>query len=190
MTNMRFSQMQLPGCQATGREPKVTDLICLSAIDLLGVVGSRRGACVAIRRSTHNTSVLANPACLVSARHMCVIAIQARFLETAPRAVAKHQGAFVFQSPVSGVYKSEYYTRARYERHVCSQPNVRVLSCGNPIHGGSHQRTIPEASNLKPIPKPCDLQLRIPEHLGAEARMRARIGPKPSAETCARSRAA
>ena len=116
MTNMRFSQMQLPGCQATGREPKVTDLICVSAIDPLGAVGARRGACVAIRRPTHNTSVLASPGCLVSARHMCVIAIQARFLETAPRAVAKRQGAFVFQSPASGVYKSEYYTRVRYER--------------------------------------------------------------------------
>ena len=78
MTHMCLRQM--PGSQGAGRHPKCMIVICINSFDLLGVAGSRRGTCVGIR-TTPNASIVADPDCLVSATHMCVIPRQ----EKAPR---------------------------------------------------------------------------------------------------------
>ena len=86
--------------QAAGRRPKFTVLICVNAIRLLGLAGSRCGAHVA-RRTTQNTSTVADTGCLVSAKHTCVLSIKARRSEIAPwgyRRTPSHMS--VFQNPV------------------------------------------------------------------------------------------
>ena len=77
-------------------------------IHLLALASSGRSAWVAIRRTTQNIPTLADPGCLVSATHMCVIPIQARSSEIASRGHRRTPShTSVFQNPVSRVCSSE-----------------------------------------------------------------------------------